>query len=175
VNNAGASRFGSLTALSPDEVRRLIQLDLVTPALLSQAFLRSAAPGATLVNVTSIVGTIGVPGNATYSAAKAGLQTLTECLWAEAERRGVRVLDFRPVSLGTGFHQAAGGGSLAAPGMQVASERAARDLVQAIEGRWSFVYAYGRGARVLELMRRLLPKRWLVRLMARRSRRAGYL
>ena len=173
VNNAGAARFGALTALDADTVRRHLQLNLVTPALASRTFLAGAPPGACLVNVTSIVGTLPLPGNAVYSAARAGLQALTACLSYEA-RKEVRVLDFRPVGLQTDFHRSAGGESM---GVRMAAEPtdAARDLINAIERRRTFVYTYGPLAKVLECAKRLLPGRWLIRIMGRKARRAGYL
>lgn len=175
VNNAAASRFGPFDELSGAHLRGIIQLDFVTPALLSWAFVRSAPADAMLVNVTSIVGMIGVPGNAAYSAAKAGLQSLTESLWYEMAARGTCVLDFRPVSMKTGFHQAAGKAPMAPSGISVAPEQAAKDLADAIEARRGFIYPYGRMAGVLMAMHRVLPRRWLVGMMARNAERAGYL
>ena len=175
VNNAGESRFGRFDELSLAHLRGIIQLNFATPALLMWAFVRSAPAGSMLVNVTSIVGTIGVPGNAAYAAAKAGIQSLTECVWYEGAKRGVNVLDFRPVSLKTGFHKNAGKASMAASWISVAPEQAAKDLADSIEARRDFVYPYGRMAWVLMAMHRVLPKRLLVRMMARNAERAGYL
>lgn len=173
VNNAGATRFGVLTQLGEEEIQGLLRLNLVAPALTSWAFARAARRGAILVNVTSIVGVVPVPGNALYSASKAGLQALTECLWYELQESGIRVLDFRPVSLRTGFHEKAGQGTMAS-GLMVDPDRAALTLVDSIEGRSDFVRGYGLTALAMELARRLLPRRWLLRLMGRRARRAGY-
>lgn len=173
VNNAGASRFGAVTAFDSDAVERTLQLNLETPALLGWAFVRSAQPGSVLVNVTSIVGTVPVPGNSLYCAAKAGLQVLTECQWYEARKKGVRVLDFRPAGLKTSFHRVAGGSSMSG-GMAVTAEVAGQDLVKAIEGSRDFVYIYGVFAKALEWMRRLLPKRFMIIVTGRKSERAGY-
>jgi short-subunit dehydrogenase len=174
VNNAGASQFGALTTLSEDTAERTLQLNLVAPALISRAFLRTAAPGSVLVNVTSIMGTIPLPGNTLYCAAKAGMQVLTECLWYEARQKKVRVMDFRPVSLRTNFHRSAGGNSVAG-GMAAAPEAAARDLVVAIEGTREFVYIYSIYGMTLECLRRILPKRVIIRLMGQKAEKAGYL
>jgi len=59
--------------------------------------------------------------------------------------------------------------------LAVPPEVAARDLVAAIEGAREFVYVYGAFATALELMRRLLPKRLLIRMTGRKSENAGYL
>lgn len=175
VNNAGGTQFGRFDELSYGQLCGINQLNFATPMLLMRAFMRSAPPGSTLVNVTSIVGTIGVPGNAAYAAAKAGLQALTECVWYEGVLRKINVLDFRPVSLKTGFHQAAGKASMAVSWFSVSPEQAAIDLADAIEAHRGFVYPYGLMGWVLMAMHRILPKRWLLKMMARNAERAGYL
>ena len=176
INNAGAARFGPLEALPPDVIEGLIWLNFTAPTLVCCAFLRNCRPGATLVNVTSIVGTVPMPGNSVYSSAKAGLRTLSECLWFEARAKGVRVLEFRPISLKTDFHRRAGGESMAAGGMALDPAAAAQDLVRALAGRRDFVVmSPGLPARILGAMNRLLPRSILVRLMGKRSLRSGYL
>ena len=175
VNNAGGTRFGALTSLDEESVERYLRLNLVTPAVLSRAFLKVADPGDVLVNVTSIVGTIPVPGNALYSASKSGLQSLSECLWYEMRREGVRVIDFRPVSLDTDFHRRSGGLAMSSPGASRTPESAALRLVRAIESGGDFICVDGAFARALEWLRRALPKRWLIGIMGRRSEKFKYL
>jgi short-subunit dehydrogenase len=174
INNAGASQFGPLDGLTADKIEEIIYLNLTAPALIAREFLRSARPGATLVNVSSIVATIPMPGNSVYSAAKAGLAALSESLWYEARRKGIRVLDFRPVSIHTEFHGRAGGGSMAGV-MGVSAETAARDLVRALERGRSFAFPHGFVGRALGLVNRLLPRRLLVSQLGRKSARSGYL
>jgi len=174
VNNAGSTRFGPLKSLGDSELDGILRLNLVTPARASGAFARGARAGAVLVNVTSIVGVVPVPGNSPYSASKAGLQALTECLWYELHESGVRVLDFRPVSIRTDFHESAGQKRMAT-GLMVDPAVAAAALVRSIEGRDDFVQGHGLASMVMELARRMLPRRSLIRLMGRRGRRAGYL
>jgi short-subunit dehydrogenase len=174
VNNAGSSRFGALTTLSPEHIDQMLHLNLAAPVQLSRTFLATAQPGSVLVNVTSIVGTTPMPGNALYSAAKAGMQAMTECLWYEARQKGIRVIDFRPAGLKTNFHAAAGGSSMS--GATAASpEAAAKDLVAAIEGRREFVYIHGLPALLLECLRRTLPKRVLILMTGKQSKKVGYL
>jgi short-subunit dehydrogenase len=175
VNNAGSARFGPVEALDRDTLESQMGLNFIAPVRLSWAFVKTAARGSTLVNVTSIVGTVPVPGNALYCSAKAGLQALSECLWYEMQAKGVRVIDFRPVSLKTEFHQAAGGKSMAESSMGVDPEIAARDLASAIESGREFIYSYGKGATLLDWAKRLLPGKVLIELMGKRSRKAGYM
>jgi uncharacterized protein len=175
INNAGASRFGLFADLTPPAVEELLYLNLTAPALIARQFLQNAPPQATLVNVTSIVGTVSMPGNGIYCAAKAGLKTLTECLWFEARGKDIQVLDFCPVSLKTDFHRLAGRDSLAGGGMAVDPALAAQDLVRAIERGRNFAYTHGKFAWVLGLMNRMLPRKTLVNLMGKKALKAGYL
>jgi short-subunit dehydrogenase len=174
-NNAGASQFGPFSGLSEETIEKMINLNFIAPALISRQFLRTCATGATLVNITSIVGTVPMPGNTLYCAAKAGLKTLSECLWFEARGKGVRVLDFRPVSLNTDFHRLAGGKSLSASRMMIDPSRAALDLVNAVKRGRNFVYVHGILAKFLEMMNRLLPRKLLIMSLGKRSIQTGYL
>jgi len=175
INNAGASRFGLFSELSTEAIEELIYLNFSAPALISRQFLRKSRPGATLVNVTSILATLPMPGNGLYSAAKSGLNALSECLWFEARGKGVRVLEFRPATLKTDFHRLAGRESVSISSMAVDPAAAARDLVRAIEGGREFVYCYGLFARILEFMNRLLPRKFLILRLGKRASQAGYL
>jgi short-subunit dehydrogenase len=175
INNAGASRFGPLDTLSPGVIEGLIWLNFTAPALLCREFVRTCQPGATLVNVTSIVGTVPMPGNSVYSAAKAGLRTLTECLWFEVRDKGVQVVEFRPMSLKTGFHRQAGAESIAGRGVATDPAVAARDLLRALSRKRDFVVSPGLPARIMAAINRILPRRLVIGLMGKRSARGGYL
>ena len=161
--------------MSAQSVEELIFLNLTAPALIARQFLRSARPQSTLVNVTSITGIVPMPGNTLYCAAKAGLTVLSECLWFEARPSGIRVMHFCPVSLKTKFHGRAGRASLTGEGMAVDPKRAASDLVRAIERGREFAFPYGKLAKILGLANRLLPRKFIVSAMGKRSLRAGYL
>lgn len=175
INNAGASRFGRFSELPLETVEELIYLNLTAPALISRQFLINSKPGATLVNVTSIVATTPIPGNSLYCAAKAGLKTLSECLWYEARSQGVRVLDFRPVTLKTDFHRAAGKESLSPGGMAVDPRKAAMALVRAVENGRDFAYPFGVFGRLLEMANRIVPRKFLVTRLGRKAAKDGYL
>jgi short-subunit dehydrogenase len=174
INNAGGTRFGPLAYLTEAEVEEITYLNFTAPTHISRHFLRTAERGATLLNVTSIVGTVPMPGNSLYSAAKAALTTLSECLWFEARSAGVRVLEFRPVSLKTDFHRRAGGSAISAVGMAIDPALAARDLVRALETEKDFIVPYGVIARVLGIVNRLLPRRLMIWALAQGASRKGY-
>jgi NAD(P)-dependent dehydrogenase (short-subunit alcohol dehydrogenase family) len=93
VNNAGISLVEPAEATSPEQWRRVLDVNLTGPFLLCQAFgrLMLEARGGSIVNVASIAGLRGVADRAAYNASKHGLIGLTRTLAAEWGGRGVRV------------------------------------------------------------------------------------
>src|SRR5215475_5899958 len=93
VNNAGISMIAPAENLSAAEYRRVLEVNLVAPFLLSKAFgamMLSQRLGS-IVNVASVAGLVGVADRAAYNASKHGLIGLTRTLAAEWGGRGVRV------------------------------------------------------------------------------------
>ncbi|OQW69712.1 MAG: oxidoreductase [Proteobacteria bacterium ST_bin13] len=98
INNAGAVRAGRLTDMREDEIRTMVEVDLVAPILLTRAALPALKDGAggMVVNVTSAIALIAMPFYATYAAVKAGLSSFGESLRRELNGEGVRVLTVYP-------------------------------------------------------------------------------
>jgi len=91
VNNAGGVRAGRLESMAEEEIRTMIEVDLVAPILLTQAALpqlRASGDGL-VVNVTSGIALVGAPFYTTYAAAKAGLSRFGEALRRELKGEGV--------------------------------------------------------------------------------------
>ena len=93
VNNAGISCITSALDTSAEMYRRVIDVNLVAPSLLSKAFggLMVAAGSGSVVNVASVAGLQGVADRSAYNASKHGLLGLTRTLAVEWGARGVRV------------------------------------------------------------------------------------
>ncbi len=93
VNNAGITRDNLLVFMKPEDWHAVIDTHLngffnVTTALL-QGFVRQR--GGRIINVVSLSGAKGVPGQANYSAAKAGVIGATRSLAQEVAKRGITV------------------------------------------------------------------------------------
>jgi 3-oxoacyl-[acyl-carrier protein] reductase len=89
VNNAAIHRGGRLERLGAGAFEEVVAADLVAPFRLCRAAVAHMRPGAAIVNVGSVVGFRGFPGDAPYAAAKAGLAGLTAVLAVELARRGI--------------------------------------------------------------------------------------
>lgn len=93
VNNAGMTRDGLMLRMSDDDWRAVIDVNLTAAFRLSRAVLRSMmkARWGRIVNITSVVGTGGNPGQANYAAAKAGLVGMSKSLAGEVASRNITV------------------------------------------------------------------------------------
>ena len=93
VNNAGITRDGLLMRMKTADWQSVIDLNLTGVFLCTRAVSRSMlkARSGRIINITSVVGLMGNPGQANYSAAKAGVIGLTRSSAAEFASRGVTV------------------------------------------------------------------------------------
>lgn len=93
VNNAGITRDGLAMRMKDEDWSAVIRVDLEAAFRLSRAALRPMmkARHGRIISISSVVGSIGNPGQANYSAAKAGLEGMTRSLAAEVASRGVTV------------------------------------------------------------------------------------
>lgn len=93
VNNAGISFITPAEDTSAEGFRRVLDVNLLGPFLLSRAFGRHmlARGEGRIVNVASVAGLLGIADRAAYNASKHGLIGLTRTLAAEWGGRGVRV------------------------------------------------------------------------------------
>lgn len=93
VNNAGITRDGLVMRMKTADWQSVINLNLtgcfLTTRAVSKGMLK--ARSGRIINITSVVALMGNPGQANYSAAKAGLIGLTRSNAAEFASRGVTV------------------------------------------------------------------------------------
>jgi short-subunit dehydrogenase len=93
INAAGCNDFDLFERQSPDTIRRLIDINLVSPMLLCQELLPMLGQQAEarIINIGSTFGSIGYPGFSAYCASKFGLRGFTEALRRELDGSSIRV------------------------------------------------------------------------------------
>ena len=93
VNNAAITRDGLLVRMKPEDWDAVISTNLSAVFRLSKACLRRMMKErrGRIVNLTSVVGITGNPGQTNYAAAKAGLLGFTKSLAQEVASRGITV------------------------------------------------------------------------------------
>jgi 3-oxoacyl-[acyl-carrier protein] reductase len=92
VNNAGVTRDGLLARMPDEDWRTVIETNLSSVFYTCRAVARGMMKrrSGAIVNVSSIVGLHGNPGQTNYSASKAGIIGFTKALARELGNRGVR-------------------------------------------------------------------------------------
>lgn len=93
VNNAGITRDGLMLRMSDADWADVLDVNLTVPMKLSRAALRGMmkARWGRIVNISSIVGQTGNPGQANYAAAKAGMVAMSKSIASEVATRGITV------------------------------------------------------------------------------------
>jgi 3-oxoacyl-[acyl-carrier protein] reductase len=93
VNNAAITRDTLLLRMKPEDWDRVITTDLTSVFRLSKACLRRMMKErrGRIINLTSVVGVTGNPGQTNYAAAKAGILGFTKSLAREVASRGITV------------------------------------------------------------------------------------
>jgi 3-oxoacyl-[acyl-carrier protein] reductase len=108
INNAAITRDVLLLRMKPDDWDQVIATNLTSVFRLSKACLRRMMKErrGRIINLTSIVGLTGNPGQANYAAAKAGLLGFTKSLAREVASRGITVNAVAPGFIDTDMTRA---------------------------------------------------------------------
>ncbi|WP_405233224.1 SDR family oxidoreductase [Lentisalinibacter salinarum] len=98
INNAGVNSLARFDDQSAADIEALVQTNLLAPMLLTRTLLPHllARPAAWLLNVGSVLGSIGMPGQTVYSTTKFGLHGFTEALRRECAGTALDVLYLAP-------------------------------------------------------------------------------
>ena len=93
VNNAGITRDNLFMRMSDEDWASVLEVNLTSTFRLCRAVLRGMmkARWGRIVNITSVVGATGNPGQGNYAAAKAGLVGMSKSLAYEVASRGITV------------------------------------------------------------------------------------
>jgi NAD(P)-dependent dehydrogenase (short-subunit alcohol dehydrogenase family) len=195
VNNAGYGQYGAIEEVTSEEWRAQFDVNLFGVIDMTRAVLplmRQAGRG-TLVMVSSVAGKISIPFSAPYCASKHAMEAVADALRVEVSPFGVRVVLIEPGPIETRFGDRARSGVaplLSRPGPyrdfythaeramdrdfrkgMLPAEAVARVIVDAIEAAHPRTrYPVGLMARALIPVRRLLPDRWIDRMMRKTLR-----
>jgi 3-oxoacyl-[acyl-carrier protein] reductase len=98
VNNAGITRDGLFMRMKDDDWETVIAVNLTAAFRLSRAAVKGMMKRryGRIVNIGSVVGTTGNPGQGNYAASKAGLIGMSKALAAEVASRGITVNTVSP-------------------------------------------------------------------------------
>ncbi len=105
INNAGFHARGPVMRQTPEDLARMVDVNLKAPILLSRAaipYIEKAGGGA-IVNVASLAGRTPLANAATYSATKFALRAFTFALAEEVAEAGIKLAVVSPGPIDTGF------------------------------------------------------------------------
>jgi short-subunit dehydrogenase len=170
INNAGMALGGRFDQVTVEEFEQVMNVNFRAPVLLTHALLPAlkAAPGAHLVNVSSLFGLIAPAGQSAYSASKFALRGLSQVLHAELADDGIGVTTVHPGGIRTRIAENAPVGSgvpaeevepnreLFAKLLTYPPDKAARQILDGVAKRKARVLIAS-SAKVPDLLARLLP------------------
>ncbi len=107
VNNAGIGATGHFADVSPDRLRKIMEVNFFAVTELTRLFLPILKRGnrPAIVNISSIAGKRGIPARSEYSASKFAIQGFSEAIRAELAKDGIDVVVVCPGLTQTNFSQ----------------------------------------------------------------------
>ena len=113
VNNAGLTRDGLFMRMKDEDWQTVIDVNLTSAFRLSRAVTRGMMKRrfGRIINITSIVGVTGNPGQANYCASKAGMIGMSKSMAMEVANRGITVNCVAPGFIQTAMTDALDDGS----------------------------------------------------------------
>lgn len=103
VNNAGVGLSGRVAEVRAEDLRYVMEVNLIGPLGCIQAALPHMGRGGRIVNVSSVVGKRAIPKVGGYCASKFALNALSDALRVEVAERGITVTSVYPGTTRTAF------------------------------------------------------------------------
>ena len=175
LNNAGVSLFGDFEEISDEDFEWLMSINFWGVVNGTRAFLPilRQQKAAQILNVSSVFGFVGIPGNAAYCASKFAVRGFTESLRHELDGTNITVSTIHPGGIKTNI---ANFGRLGAKANQKEKsattaafngemtrstpEQAAETIVRGMKSR-SLRILIGTDARLISLIYRIFPQNYL--------------
>jgi short-subunit dehydrogenase len=105
VNNAGLGLSGRVAELRAEDLRHVLEVNLIGPLVCIQAALPHMRQGGRIINVSSVVGKRAIPKVGGYCATKSALNALSDALRVEVAGRGITVTSVYPGTTQTAFRE----------------------------------------------------------------------
>lgn len=105
INNVGQAAVGMIADLSPDDFRKILDLNVFGPLAAMQAVIpvMRKQGGGLIINISSVVSKMNIPGLGAYAATKAALNLLSGTARSELAAENIRVITVYPRSTATDF------------------------------------------------------------------------
>jgi NAD(P)-dependent dehydrogenase (short-subunit alcohol dehydrogenase family) len=172
VNNAGVALYGTFAEISVKDFEWLMAINFWGVIYGCKFFLPQLVrePGAHIVNISSVFGLIGPPGQSAYCSSKFAVRGFTECLREELRAAGVRVTCVHPAGIATSIADKARTGAFAqvagldeirkqfSKALTIPAADAAKVIVRAILSNKDRVLI-GKDAYRIDMLQRLVPAR----------------
>jgi NAD(P)-dependent dehydrogenase (short-subunit alcohol dehydrogenase family) len=111
VNNAGIVVSGPLLYLKPSEYRRQLDVNMISPLVVIQAFAsllgtdkKRQGPSGRIVNISSTVAKVAIPLLGAYSSSKSGFEGMSDALRRELMIFGIEVVIIEPGTVKTAMY-----------------------------------------------------------------------
>ena len=105
VNNAGLGLSGRVAELRAEDLRHVLEVNLIGPLVCIQAALPHMRQEGRIINVSSVVGKRAIPKVGGYCATKSALNALSDALRVEVAGRGITVTSVYPGTTQTAFRE----------------------------------------------------------------------
>lgn len=129
INCAGYGIFRPHEEICSDDIKKMVDVNLIAPMVLSALCLRALkASGGSIINISSIEATRHSKFSALYTATKSGLRDFSLSLFEEVRKSGVRVTSINPDITDTNFFEKLSFG----PGEEESSFLNPEDVAQAV-------------------------------------------
>ena len=170
INNAGFGMYGKFLDLSMNQQQQMMRLNVEALVRCSYAYLKTAVKGDALMNISSALALLPMPGAATYSGTKAFVTAFSECLWYEYKERGIYIFATSPGAVETPFHENAGGSSdQMDPKMMLNPQRVVDEALKTLKDRKRPSYINGSQYRFITRITQLFPRSFRLKQMANNS------
>ena len=105
INNAGQAAAGTVAEVNPDDFRQILDLNVFGPLYAMQAVIPKMrqGKGGLIINISSMVTKMHLPGLSAYTATKSALNMLSETARVELAPENIRVITVYPRMTATDF------------------------------------------------------------------------